>query len=90
MAVVEPEIGGLHAIGVDDIEKSGGCKQYGNITILLRHEDSGEERGQQIIQEPAEDVAETIPESLRGQFLYTAQKLRFRQKYGEPTICINK
>lgn len=78
----EPEIGGFHPERVDYLQKGGSRKQHGDIAVFLRGENARQQWCQQIVQKSAEDIAESIPESL-GCKLSDAQGIVFRQIYRE-------
>ena len=71
--LTESEIGGLHPKGEDDVQKSSVCEEDRDFTISSGVVNAGEQRGEQVVDEPPDDAAEAVPEGLARQFADVSQ-----------------
>ena len=76
------EIRSFHPISKYNVEKSSSSKKDRNVAILFWTIYAGEQGGEEIIQKAAENIAETVPESLPCKFFNAAQKNDLVTKIG--------
>jgi len=70
----EAEITGLHPHRQHHHRERNQCIHIGNHTVLARGHDPGQERGQQVVQQPGYDAADTVNGGLSGQLSEHAVK----------------
>lgn len=72
------EIGGLHSVGINDIQECGNGKKNGDLPIFFFQENCCENRGEQVIEQAPENAAQAIPYRLPRKFFDSAQRMNFK------------
>jgi hypothetical protein len=64
MEAGKPKIGGFHSIDIHNLQKGCRSKEDGYVSVFGGAKYGGQEWGQKVIQEPSEDITESIPKGL--------------------------
>jgi D-aminoacyl-tRNA deacylase len=87
--LVKTKISRFHPVAEQDVEECSQCKQNGYFTKFFCIKNIQEKGCDQVVDEPAQDVAESVPDGLVCKLPYAAQGSLFETKVRFPVLIIN-